>query len=1335
MPNDSALGGNAYRQFCSSAPELEQQPRKRARVTFALPPISPQPGARSAQETADLPGVPRGPVGSVGVASGGGVKPASALKRPPGAAAHRDLQSEPTATDGGAVRPLTAPAAPGRAAPPQQGKAGAEPRPQPLRRTGAALPPPPSAEGKAGGGKPPRPRPQPLPKSRGPSRVQSEGSGSEGDSSGESEGPTRPPTFRFIAARGSVGLVTHTVRTLFPEHFAALTAATAGPGPSRPAPAEASVTLHVRLPGRSVGPLVRQAARLEVLPHSQLHPRHPPWTLSWRREPGPLRELGPGTRAHLQLSRDAGGRVVAELLPPRGQGTGGAGGGRGPASRSEQPSEEASESGSGSETDGGTDSGADSGGGAGAGRACTGAGEGGSSDSEDTREDAPGGGQASPPAPSVGAARLPSTAASGLMAVAAASGGDRGAGACAVPGGGGGEGLEFPLKGCTHVALLPHQAQALLPAGLLERVRAALRSRTRFSCAVALRLADPAAGSGRGQAPASSGHVHTATLALNHAAATPLQLYFKPRTLQALGGPQLLRLRREGGELVVEGARDGGAVLLREVKLTPQRIKDGVLSVRRMPASVQARVADEPGGRKLKLKVKRRGGKAKVGGLRPWLIERAASPGDRLRLSQLPDGSLELSLIPAAGGGPGLAAAGTVQGHSSGTAAQGVEDSSKGKQAGRSGIKTGAEGGSGAPGPASAGLPGGRAGAGPPVALQQPAGGGGSVAVKVERPHEGAAPRPPRARGRKQAAPLRLYLRSPVPQAAAAPAPAGPSAAPDPEPGPQAAAAGATQQQTEGPSPAPVPEGAAAVLTRGPGGGAIAADPAAPAAGLEAPAAASAALGAEADHAPGRCEPHASAAAPPSAAHPADASTPGPDLGATITAALAQPAPAAARTQSLADLAAQMPTCGKRPAEGGAAGQQDAKRTRQEEQEEEGAAQAQAQAGPCDMEQEDPPPEVQEEQRRAEEAHADEGQGELEQAQLQRQHQAPADQDGPPVDAPPLAQQAAPPLLPAPSLSAAHLRPYTLPPSAPAAPPALQPGELRLCGLTFHPALAPAVRRSLAAWEAALSTALRAEGLDGGLSDAALLKVQVRVLDGARLATAGIRETKIRRKLAKLLRLTGGVDAPLPPHAPQLGPDRLAPGPDAGRGGAGLFAAAALRKGAVLGVMGGYVMPGAEARRFAARGWQALGAEARAELEARGGGVAAASGGGAGQRARFTWQLLEGSMRLPMPGSPDGWQLSMLGYGSLAALINGPRRQPRGWLEGSDVGDEGGAAARAANCTVVPVSVRGLALPVVVAVRDVAPGKQLLRDYGAEWWREREEAWWCAEEMGAVRGG
>ncbi len=49
---------------------------------------------------------------------------------------------------------------------------------------------------------------------------------------------------------------------------------------------------------------------------------------------------------------------------------------------------------------------------------------------------------------------------------------------------------------------------------------------------------------------------------------------------------------------------------------------------------------------------------------------------------------------------------------------------------------------------------------------------------------------------------------------------------------------------------------------------------------------------------------------------------------------------------------------------------------------------------------------------------------------------------------------------------------------------------------------------------------------------------------------------------------------------------------------------------------------------------------------------------------------------------------------------------------------------------VLPVSVRGLVLPVLVALRDIAPGEELLRDYGADWWRALAGVWVVAEDVG-----
>ncbi len=48
------------------------------------------------------------------------------------------------------------------------------------------------------------------------------------------------------------------------------------------------------------------------------------------------------------------------------------------------------------------------------------------------------------------------------------------------------------------------------------------------------------------------------------------------------------------------------------------------------------------------------------------------------------------------------------------------------------------------------------------------------------------------------------------------------------------------------------------------------------------------------------------------------------------------------------------------------------------------------------------------------------------------------------------------------------------------------------------------------------------------------------------------------------------------------------------------------------------------------------------------------------------------------------------------------------------------------------MSVRGLVLPVLVALRDIAPGEQLLRDYGADWWRGIAEVWEVAEDQELV---
>ncbi|GIM09896.1 hypothetical protein Vretimale_13701 [Volvox reticuliferus] len=297
--------------------------------------------------------------------------------------------------------------------------------------------------------------------------------------------------------------------------------------------------------------------------------------------------------------------------------------------------------------------------------------------------------------------------------------------------------------------------------------------------------------------------------------------------------------------------------------------------------------------------------------------------------------------------------------------------------------------------------------------------------------------------------------------------------------------------------------------------------------------------------------------------------------------------------------------------------------------------------------------------------------------------------------------------------------------------PPLRPGELRICGLTFHPGLAPAVRRCMSDWQAALGD---------GLANADPAAVQIflpsatansstlpppwrRAMDEHRLS-ANI----ICSRLARLLGLMAEDcewDAPLPADAlelvaevaPAAGGDGCGGADGDCNGGMGLVATAPLRRNAVLGVVGGYVMPAGEAARFASRGFRQCPGELISELRQR----------AAPADLAVAWQFLAGAFRMPymelelMPegaAEPASLELNMLGYGNMAALINDPRVRPQAWLVQNDVDDP-----RPANCMVLPVCVRGLVLPVLVALRDIVPGEQLLRDYGAAWWRDLSRSW------------
>ncbi|KXZ48101.1 hypothetical protein GPECTOR_30g196 [Gonium pectorale] len=282
------------------------------------------------------------------------------------------------------------------------------------------------------------------------------------------------------------------------------------------------------------------------------------------------------------------------------------------------------------------------------------------------------------------------------------------------------------------------------------------------------------------------------------------------------------------------------------------------------------------------------------------------------------------------------------------------------------------------------------------------------------------------------------------------------------------------------------------------------------------------------------------------------------------------------------------------------------------------------------------------------------------------------------------------------------------------------PGQVRVCGLTFDAALAPAVRSVQESWQAGLGRELR-------FADPS--KVQLAFTGSA--IDQQLSRNIVLHKLARLLGLDGDngrPDAPLP-EGPMLLEGAMQPCVDSARGGAGLQATQPIKKNTVLGVVGGYVMPTGAAEDFVNFGYR----DCRPEVSARLRGAVA----GAQSDVATAWRMLSGAFRMPLPkgverpgdGAPTSpVELSMLGYGTLLALVNDPRVNPRDWTPGNDVDLQ--EAVDRANCAVIPMSVRGLVLPVLVALRDIAPGEQLLRDYGADWWRQLAAVWEVVEHDG-----
>ncbi|KAG2489462.1 hypothetical protein HYH03_012098 [Edaphochlamys debaryana] len=302
--------------------------------------------------------------------------------------------------------------------------------------------------------------------------------------------------------------------------------------------------------------------------------------------------------------------------------------------------------------------------------------------------------------------------------------------------------------------------------------------------------------------------------------------------------------------------------------------------------------------------------------------------------------------------------------------------------------------------------------------------------------------------------------------------------------------------------------------------------------------------------------------------------------------------------------------------------------------------------------------------------------------------------------------------------------------------PPLRPGELRLCGLTFHPAVDPAVRAALGLWEAA----------QPGAADPAADPFALQAgPEGA--APGELDPLVLRTSLADLLGLTapaGAAAGPLPEGPVACG--LVAPCGDPAQGHSGLRATARIAAGSAVCVVGGYVLPRGAAEELVASGLSQCRPEVRAQVAATLEG--SGSGGGSTASLQAAWRLMVGSLMLPydlpyglaewrapeeaVDGGPAGTlRLSQLGYGGVGALVSDYRMQATG-DEGEGDASPLHVTAPGPNCTILSVSVRGVCLPVLVALRDIAPGERLLRDYGEGWWRELDAAWEAAEREGVA---
>ncbi|KAG2495301.1 hypothetical protein HYH03_006573 [Edaphochlamys debaryana] len=321
-----------------------------------------------------------------------------------------------------------------------------------------------------------------------------------------------------------------------------------------------------------------------------------------------------------------------------------------------------------------------------------------------------------------------------------------------------------------------------------------------------------------------------------------------------------------------------------------------------------------------------------------------------------------------------------------------------------------------------------------------------------------------------------------------------------------------------------------------------------------------------------------------------------------------------------------------------------------------------------------------------------------------------------------------------PAASITHLHGYVRPGRG---LPPLRPGELRLCGLTFHPAVASFVRAAHAqcdSLERSQQGPLLLHGQDShhaaAAAPAAALQLSILGVDagsggaGAEAFLAhGLDRGTLCASLACLLWLAGqgggeggggGGGGAAKGSLPEgtVARTGLAARRDPGGGEVWLEATEPIGRGAAVCVVGGYVM-----RRGAAEVRVAAGPGV---LPARSGG--AGGGIGAGPRRRWWRPWLSGGSLV----------LSQLGYGGVGALVADPLTACIAAADRAQGGTPPGPASQP-NCAVLAVCARGVLLPVLVALRDIGPGERLLRGFGAGWCGELAAAWEGCEGGGAAR--